>query len=48
MGFLLLFDVTNESSFLSIQDWLTTIDGYTRVDNDLRPPILLILEIKLI
>jgi GTPase SAR1 family protein len=42
MGFLLLFDVTNESSFLSIQDWLTFIDTYTRIDNDLRPPILLI------
>jgi GTPase SAR1 family protein len=42
MGFLLLFDVTNESSFLSIQDWLTFIDTYTRVDNELRPPILLI------
>lgn len=42
MGFLLLFDVTNESSFLSIQDWLTFIDTYTRVDSDLRPPILLI------
>jgi len=42
MGFLLLFDVTNESSFLSIQDWLTFIDTYNRVDDDLRPPILLI------
>ncbi len=42
MGFLLLFDVTNESSFLSIQNWLTFIDTYTEVDNDLRPPILLI------
>jgi GTPase SAR1 family protein len=42
MGFLLLFDVTNESSFLSIQDWLTFIDTYTRIDNELRPPILLI------
>jgi len=42
MGFLLLFDVTNESSFLSIQDWLTFIDTYTRVDTELRPPILLI------
>lgn len=42
MGFLLLFDVTNESSFLSIQDWLTLIDTYTHVDSDLRPPILLI------
>jgi GTPase SAR1 family protein len=42
MGFLLLFDVTNESSFLSIQDWLTFIDTYTQVDHELRPPILLI------
>lgn len=42
MGFLLLFDVTNESSFLSVQDWLTLIDTYTRVNSDLRPPILLI------
>jgi GTPase SAR1 family protein len=42
MGFLLLFDVTNESSFLSIQNWLTFIDTYTEIDNDLRPPILLI------
>ena len=42
MGFLLLFDVTNESSFLSIRDWLTYIDMYTRVDSDLRPPIVLI------
>ena len=42
MGFLLLFDVTNESSFLSIQDWLTLIDTYTRVDSEFRPPILLI------
>lgn len=42
MGFLLLFDVTNESSFLSIQEWLTYIDTYTRVDDDFRPPILLI------
>jgi GTPase SAR1 family protein len=42
MGFLLIFDVTNESSFLSVQDWLTTIDTYTRVDAELRPPILLI------
>lgn len=42
MGFLLLFDVTNESSFLSIQEWLTYIDTFSRVDDDLRPPILLI------
>lgn len=42
MGFLLLFDVTNESSFLSVQDWLTLIDTYTRMDNELRPPILLV------
>jgi GTPase SAR1 family protein len=42
MGFLLLFDVTNESSFLSIQEWLTYIDTFARVDDDLRPPILLI------
>lgn len=42
MGFLLLFDVTNESSFLSIQDWLTLIDTYTRVNSEFRPPILLI------
>lgn len=42
MGFLLLFDVTNESSFLTIRDWLTYIDSYTGVDSDLRPPIILI------
>ena len=42
MGFLLLFDVTNESSFLSIRDWLTYIDTYTRVDDNLRPPIVLV------
>lgn len=42
MGFLLLFDVTSESSFLSIRNWLTYIDTYTRVDDDLRPPIILI------
>ncbi|CAF0955826.1 unnamed protein product [Adineta steineri] len=42
MGFLLLFDVTNESSFLTIQDWLTYVDTYTGVDDNLRPPILLI------
>jgi Ras-related protein Rab-27A len=42
MGFLLVFDVTNESSFLSIRDWLTFIDTYTLIDTNLRPPILLI------
>ena len=42
MGFLLLFDVTNESSFLSIENWLTFIDTYTRIDAELRPPIVLI------
>jgi Ras-related protein Rab-27A len=42
MGFLLLFDVTNESSFLSIRNWLTFIDNFTLSDNNLRPPILLI------
>ena len=42
MGFLLVFDVTNESSYLTIQDWLTHIDTYTRLDNDLRPPIVLV------
>ena len=42
MGFLLLFDVTNESSFLSIRNWLTSIDNFTTIDNSLRPPVLLI------
>ena len=42
MGFLLLFDVTNESSFLSVREWLTNIETFTRVDNELRPPILLV------
>ena len=42
MGFLLLFDVTNESSFLTVRDWLTHIDTFTRVDSDLRPPIVLV------
>jgi Ras-related protein Rab-27A len=42
MGFLLIFDVTNESSFLSIRDWLTHIDTYANIDQDLRPPIILV------
>ncbi|CAF1651749.1 unnamed protein product [Adineta ricciae] len=42
MGFLLLYDVTNESSFLSIQEWLTYIDAYTRVDDEICPPVLLV------
>jgi GTPase SAR1 family protein len=42
MGFLLLFDVTNESSFLSVENWLTFIDTYTRIDTEIRPPIILI------
>jgi len=42
MGFLLLFDITNESSFLSIRNWLTCIDTYGTVDTNLRPPVLLI------
>ncbi|OJY26559.1 MAG: hypothetical protein BGO90_08285 [Legionella sp. 40-6] len=42
MGFLLIFDVTNEASFLAIRDWLTFIDTYTRIDQELRPPIFLI------
>lgn len=42
MGFLLLFDVTNESSFLTVRDWLTHIETFTRLDNELRPPIVLV------
>jgi Ras-related protein Rab-27A len=42
MGFLLLFDVTNESSFLSIRNWLTFIDNHTAIDSNCRPPVLLI------
>jgi Ras-related protein Rab-27A len=42
MGFLLVFDVTNESTFLSIRNWLTYIDNFTSIDNNPRPPVLLI------
>ncbi|CAF3363310.1 unnamed protein product [Rotaria socialis] len=42
MGFLLIFDLTNESSFLSIRNWISCIDSFALIDGDLRPPILLI------
>lgn len=42
MGFLIVFDVTNESSFLSIRNWLHSIDNCNLMDSNVRPPTLLI------
>ncbi|GFO09469.1 ras-related protein rab-27a, partial [Plakobranchus ocellatus] len=33
MGFLLLFDLTNEESFLSMRDWLTQLQTHAYCDN---------------
>ena len=33
MGFLLLFDLTNEQSFLNIRNWLTQLQTHAYTDN---------------
>ena len=33
MGFLLLFDLTNEQSFLNIRNWLTQLQTHAYCDN---------------